>query len=212
MTTLLLIRHGESEANRNNIFAGQIDPPLQQRGVKQAELTAKYIMDNYKLDRIYSSDLQRAYNTAMCLSKLSGLDVIKDKGLREMDAGEWEGMLFDELPVRYPGEFGVWMEDIGKAACPGGETVSELSKRVMNTLLKIAMENEGKTVAVATHATPVRVAQSIIETGTIDRMNDFAWVSNASVTVLVYDGTWKVVRASIDEHLDELKTILPDNV
>ncbi len=212
MTTLLLIRHGESEANRNNIFAGQIDPPLQDRGVKQAELTAKYIMENYKVDKIFSSDLQRAYNTAMCLSKLSGIDVIKDEGLREIAAGEWEGMLFDELPVHYPEEFGVWINDIGKAACPGGESASELSRRVMNTIERIAKENDGKTVAVATHATPIRAAQSIIEAGTIDRMNDFAWVSNASVTIIEYDGTWKVARASVDEHLEELKTALPDNV
>ena len=50
MTTLILIRHGESMANRQGIFAGQIDPDLQGKGIKQAELTGKYIIDNYKVD------------------------------------------------------------------------------------------------------------------------------------------------------------------
>ena len=110
------------------------------------------------------------------------------------------------------GEFEIWIKDTGKAACPGGEKVSELSKRVMNTLLKIAEENEGKTVAIATHATPIRAVQSIIEAGTIDKMSDIAYVSNASVTILEYDGDWKLVKASIDGHLQELKTELPDNI
>ena len=52
MTTLILIRHGESEANRNNVFAGHINPDLQNKGLKQAERTAKYITENYKVDKI----------------------------------------------------------------------------------------------------------------------------------------------------------------
>lgn len=83
----------------------------------------------------------------------------------------------------------------------------------MKALTKIAEDNDGKTVAIATHATPIRVAQSIIQCGALNEMENIPWVSNASVTVLEYNNNiWKVVTVSEDEHLAELKTLLPANV
>lgn len=213
MTRILLIRHGESEANRQNIFAGQIDPDLEQNGLEQAKLTAKFIKDNYNVDKIYASDLKRAYKTGLALSELLNIDVIKDKGLREIAAGKWEGVLFSDLVKLYADDFNKWMYNIGEAGCTDGESVKELSERVMNTLEKIAEENNGKTVAVATHATPIRAAMSVIEHGTVDKMNDVDWVSNASVTELSYDENgWKIVKAGQDAHLKSILTKLPDNI
>jgi broad specificity phosphatase PhoE len=68
-------------------------------------------------------------------------------------------------------------------------------------------------VAIATHATPIRVAQSIIQTGGLDEMENIPWVSNASVTVFEYEkGTWRIRLISEDGHLSEIKTKLPKNV
>lgn len=213
MTTLILIRHGESEANRNNIFAGQINPDLQSRGLKQAALTAQYIKDNYKVDKIYSSDLQRAFKTAEALGKLLNMEVIPEKSFREISAGDWENIKFNDLPVLSPKEFTLWINDIGYAYCPNGESVKQLGERVMSALTKIAEENNGKTVVIASHATPIRVAQSIIQTGGLDEMKNIPWVSNASVTVFEYENnSFEVVKISEDAHLSEFRTVLPDNV
>ena len=212
MTKLILIRHGESEANAEGVFAGQINPDLEQKGLDQASLTAKYVADNYKVDKIYSSDLQRAYKTALCLADITGLEVEKNQNLREIFAGDWEGLTFDQLQEKYPEEYGVWLNHIGKARCAGGESVAELGNRVMDALTKIAQSNAGKTVAVATHATPIRAMQSLVETGGLDEMENIPWVSNASVSVFEYDGEWKIVSLSVDSHLAELKTVLPKNV
>lgn len=213
MTTLILIRHGESEANRNNVFAGHINPDLQNKGLKQAERTAKYITENYKVDKIYSSDLQRAFKTAKALGELLNLEVITEENLREIYAGEWENMKFDDLPILFPKEFEAWTTDIGNAVCPNGESVKQLGERVMYALIKIAEENKGKTVVIATHATPIRVAQSIVQTGGLDEMKNIPWVSNASVTVFEYENnSFKAVKISEDAHLSELRTALPDNV
>lgn len=213
MTTLILIRHGESEANRQGIFAGQVDPDLQDKGLEQAKLTAEYIKENYKIDKIYSSDLKRAYNTAKCVATLVDLEIIKEKNLREIYAGKWEGMKFEDLASVYTKDYDVWLNHIGHARCTDGETVKELGKRIMKELEQIAIENDGKTVVVATHATPIRVMQSIIETGSTDKMEEIPWVSNASVTVVEYEnGKWEVIEVSKDSHLKELKTELPKNV
>ena len=83
----------------------------------------------------------------------------------------------------------------------------------MSALTKIAEKNNGKTVVVATHATPIRVAQSIVQTGGLDEMKNIPWVSNASVTVFEYENkSFKAVKISEDAHLSELRTALPDNV
>ncbi len=209
MTRLLLVRHGESEANFHNIFAGHIDPALQPRGIEQAELTAQYIAENYKVDKIYSSDLQRAYRTAESLAKRVNLTITADENLREIRAGEWEGVKFFDLPTDYPEAFQIWSTDIENGYCPGGETVRELGDRIIGELTKISKENDGKTVAIFSHATPIRVTQSIVETGSLDGMQEIPWVSNASVTEITYEnGKWNLIAVSLDKHLAELKTEL----
>lgn len=213
MTTLILIRHGESEANRQGIFAGQIDPDLQNRGKEQAKATAEYIAKNYKIDKIYSSDLTRAYKTAKSLADIQNLEVIKDENFREIYAGKWEGMKFTDLITAYAKDYDMWLNHIGKAVCTDGESVKELGERVMAAATRIAKENDGKTIAIATHATPIRTIQSIIQTGSLDEMENIPWVTNASVTVLEYDNDeWKIVKLSEDEHLGDLRTGLPKNV
>ncbi len=212
MTTLLLIRHGESEANRQGIFAGQINPDLQPEGLLQAEMTAKYIAENYKVDKIYASDLMRAYKTGKALGDLLEMEVIPDKNLREICAGEWEGKYFSDLAIDFKEDYNVWLTNIGEARPTGGEAVRELGGRVMATLTKIAEENDGKTVAIATHATPIRAVQSILQTGSVDAMSKISYVSNASVTILKYDGEWSLVAVGIDEHLGDMRTALPTNV
>ena len=212
MTKILLIRHGESEANNSGYFAGQYDANLMPNGIKQAEITAQYIALKYLPDKIYSSDLKRAYSTASELSKLTGKDIITDTGLREINAGKWQKKTFNELESEFSDSYSVWLSDIGNACCDGGESVKDLGKRVMETLTKIAKENESKTVAIATHATPIRVAQTLIEHGDISFMKNVPWVSNGSVTVLEYNGEWKVVSVSEDDHLGDIKTVFPANV
>jgi len=213
MTTLIFIRHGESEANRNNFFAGQINPDLMEKGIRQAELTARYIADNYKINKIYSSDLIRAYKMAQCLNELVDTDIIVRRELRKINAGKWEGVSFDALFELYPVEMKKWIEDIGNSVCPGGESVKEMGERIIKAFTRIAEENDGKTVAVATHATPIRALQSMVKSGGFELMQEIGWVSNASVTVAEYEnGKWTLVKESEDGHLKELRTNLPDNV
>ncbi len=213
MTTILIIRHGESQANKKDLFAGQIDPDLEERGHTQAEITAEYIKKNYKVDKVYSSDLTRAYKTALHIAEKFDLDVIKEKRLREIDGGKWEGIKFANIINLYPEEFSVWMNHLGQASCPKGESIQQVGERIMNVLTKIAVENEGKIVVATSHATPIRVAQSLIETGGLEATENLSWVSNASVTEIEYkDGKFTIKVLGEDHHLAELKTELPATI
>lgn len=213
MTTLLLVRHGQSEANKERVFAGHYDADISELGLKQAQCTAQYVCKNYKIDKVYASDLKRAYKTGKCVADILGIDIIADKNLREISAGKWEAVEFDVLCNLYSDDYNLWLTDIGNSCCTEGESVSQLADRVMSAFKKIALENGGKTILIATHATPIRVVQSIVETGSLDEMKNIPWVSNASVSVLNYDNeNWNFEEVSHDSHLEDLKTSLPANV
>ena len=213
MTTLILVRHGQSEANRKEIFAGHYNAPLTERGHEQARLAAEYLTKNYKIDAVHSSDLLRAYHTGKPTADALGLPVVKETGMREIFEGEWSGRLFSDLRVEFEEDYGRWLRDIGHARCTGGESTWELLLRVKETLERIARENDGKTVLVTTHATPIRVMQTYVTTGSLDAMKDVPWVANASISELFYeDGKWRFGKISLEEHLGSLTTELPKNV
>ncbi len=213
MTTLLLIRHGQSEANLSRVFAGNYDAPLTELGHRQAEKTAEFIAENYKVDCVYASDLIRAFETGKTVANALNLPITPNVRLREIRAGEWEALPFDDIVIKFPEEYKKWKEDIGNSSCPNGESVKMLGERVMAALIAIAEENNGKTVVIATHATPIRASQTLIEHGNLASMRDIPWVSNASVTEIIYDnGKWTVGRVGQDSHLSNCRTNLPNNV
>lgn len=213
MTTLLLIRHGQSEANLEGVFAGQCDIPLTELGIKQAEKTAGFIAENYKVDCVYASDLIRAFETGKTIAKAFNLPVNPNPGIREIRAGKWEAVSFDKISEESPEAYKKWREDIGNSTCPDGESVKDLGERVMATLKAIAEENDGKTVVIATHATPIRVSQTLIEYGNLAPMQNVPWVSNTSVTEVYYDnGKWTLGKVGQDSHLSGYRTNLPNNV
>ena len=211
-TTLLFVRHSESEANGNGFFAGQLDIALSPRGAQQAELTAQYIADNFRVDAVYSSDLQRAACTAQPIARECGKKLVKTQKLREINAGQWQGMCFDDLQVKHADTYGIWLRDIGNAHPVGGESVAELSERIWNVIQEIAEKEAGKTVVIVTHATPIRALLCRLKGFDLNEMKNVAWVSNASVTVVRFDGNWVLEQESLDSHLAQLKTQFPANV
>lgn len=209
MTRILLVRHGQSEANSRDLFAGFFDADLEELGLRQAQATAQFLEENYKVDIVCASDLKRAYKTGEVIAKHYGVPLIAEQGLREISGGVWEGVYFPSLKDLYPEEFGLWSTDIGNAGCPGGETVREFAFRVMSTLERIALGHDGKTIVVATHATPIRVVHTMLLYGDISAMQEVPWSSNASVTEVEYEGgTWRLISAGSDTHLEGMKTFL----
>lgn len=202
MTKLILIRHGQSMANATERFAGHSDFDLSDLGRHQAELAADYIVKNFKIDAIYASDLLRAYNTAVPASKLLGLPITPRKGLREIFAGKWESMRFDEIQKTYTEDFDTWKNDFSNARCTEGESVAELYARVCREVLAIAAENDGKCVLIATHATPIRVFETMSRGLSADHVAEVDFVCNASINVFnVDDGVPSVDTLNITDHL-----------
>lgn len=211
-THIYLIRHGQSEGNLRQTFLGHFDLDLTETGHEQAERTAEYL-ESMHADAIYSSDLKRAYSTALHTARRKGMAIIKNENLREIYAGEWEGRPFDELIVEYKEEYGRFRENIGLAHPTGGESVAELRDRFVGELERIASANEGKSVFVFTHATPIRATKATLDGLTLDEMQSVPWASNASVTHVVWeDGCFKVIEYGRDDFMGECATNLPASV
>lgn len=211
MTTLLLIRHGESMANFNHEFVGHTDVDLSPRGLAQAQKTAEFIKENYKIDKVYASDLQRAYKTGKCVSDACGVEIISDPGLREIYAGDWEGRKGADLLKESP-EYLMWKDDIGNCTPPNGESVKSVYERIPLRLLQIAIENEGKTIAIATHATPIRCVISKWMGLGLSGMKLFPWAPNASVTEVTFENDiFMITKAPQDKHLLGINTELGKN-
>lgn len=213
MTKFILVRHGQSEANRLGLFAGHSDFPLSDLGLLQAEKTAEYILAHHTVDVIYSSDLKRAYSTALPVSKRTGIEIIPDTRLREIFAGEWESMPFSEIAEKFPEDRTLWKNDIANSRPTDGESVRELADRILTRLTEIGEENCGKTVLITFHATPIRSVQALWQTGDLGYMKEIDWVPNASVTVAEYEnGKFTLTLVGEDEHLSSLSTKLPPTV
>lgn len=215
-TKLIFIRHGESEANAEHRFTGQSNAfGLTARGHAQAEAAGKYLRRE-TIDAVYASDLRRAYDTACHVARWQerDLSVTANPGFREIFAGAWEGKTFDELPLLYPEDFGVWMHDIGNAVCTGGESVVQLQLRVKAAVEAVVCSHPGQTVCIGTHATPIRVMQCIWNHLPLSEMKTVPWVPNASLTEVIYeeDLSFHDVRVGYADYLSGIMTNLPKNI
>ena len=211
-TKIYFIRHGQSLGNLNHTFLGHTDLDLSPLGYEQAMRTAQFLK-NIHIDKVYSSDLLRAYNTCGEYLKICGKSAVISRDLREIFAGDWEGNSFDLLQTEYNESYNIWITDIGNARPDNGESVKELNKRVLNTVTKIAQENDYKTVAVFTHATFIRSIFNHAYGNSVDDMKHTPWATNASVSCLIYDGgKFEVINYSEDEFLVNIKSSFPANV
>lgn len=208
---IIFVRHGQSLGNLHGTFLGVTDLDLSPLGYIQAECTAKYLKDE-TIDAVYSSDLLRAYHTSLPVAGPRGIDVIKSTGLREINAGSWENQRFDYLENHFPKTYGLWLTDIGHSYADNGESVSDLQKRIVDTVTEVAETNDGKTVAIFTHATPIRAFFCFANGKGLDDMKFLPWVSNASVSEVIFNnGVFHPVRYGYDSFLKDLKTELPKN-
>ncbi len=209
---MYFIRHGQSLGNQLGVFLGHTDLDLSELGYRQAACTAQYLKD-IKIDKVYSSDLLRAYNTCGEYLKVTGKEAEKTTELREIFVGQWENQPFEYLQEHFKQSYGIWLSDLGSARPEDGESIAELEQRIVRFCERVAKENDGKTVALFTHATVIRAFFNYAYGRPLKEIQNLHWVTNASVSSVVYcDGKFTVSEYGTDGFLSGLKTELPTNV
>lgn len=156
MTELILVRHGETDWNRELRFQGQVDVPLNATGHEQARrLAGRLAAERVAVDHLASSDLVRARQTAapllgQLLPALS-IETLTDPGLREQSFGLVDGLRVPDIQRDHAEAWARWLRFEPDGGMPGGETARQFHARVMDALQRLAQAQPGRTVVVVTH-------------------------------------------------------------
>ena len=187
VTTLYLVRHGETEGSALKRYLGSIDVPLSKKGVQQVSEVSAFIREDLKtlgasqhssylkevhhtphtdkesglkqgaLQAVYSSDLSRAMKSGQIVAEPYALPVVVVPELRERSFGIWEGMTFSEIKETYASEFEAWAGNPLKYSPPGGESTIDVHGRVIRALDMILSNHRGDRIAIVAHGGVNRV-------------------------------------------------------
>ena len=159
MATIHLVRHGETDWNRELRWQGQLDPPLNDRGREQARALAAAVAGR-AYAAVYASDLRRAAETAQIIAEQLDLRVELDARLREIDVGSWAGFTLAELEGRVPEAVAAWQEN-GQDGWEEGESHAQMAARVLQAIRAIAARHGGEDVLVVSHGGPIRALKAL---------------------------------------------------
>ncbi|MFO7633002.1 MAG: histidine phosphatase family protein [Caldilinea sp.] len=151
MTELWLVRHGQTDWNLQGRYQGQADPPLNKTGLQQADLAAEKLAGR-RYAALYSSDLERARVTAEAIGRKLGMEVLVDPRLREVNQGDWEGLLVTEIQTRYPAEWEARQRDRLHFRSPGGgESVQDVATRIWAAVDDLATRHPHESLILVSH-------------------------------------------------------------
>jgi broad specificity phosphatase PhoE len=192
---LVLVRHGETDWNRERRFQGHADPPLNETGRDQARALAE-ALGREKIDAVYTSDLARARETAEILAAPLGADVVVLRDLREIDVGEWQGLTWAEIEERFPEGVRAWRER--GYGWEQGESYERLGERVVAALRRIAAGHPSQRVLVVGHGGTVRATRAFVAGATVvESRKGSPAIGNCEIfRIHVEDGRWTTSPAN----------------
>jgi len=149
-TTVILARHGECKGNRDGLFRGRSDLPLNEQGRVQAKALAS-ALSSFSLSRIFSGPLSRAVETGEAISGVNGAPLEIRHGFNNMALGKWENRNKSEIEQEFPEEWRLWLACPERLHLEGAETLSDVQRRSYANLNALVGKHRGETFAVVTH-------------------------------------------------------------
>ena len=156
MSSLLLVRHGETELESAWRYWGHTDVKLSALGIRQAQRLRDLLVAE-RIDAIYSSDLKRALVTAKIVDSKHNTGIITCAELREISFGELEGLTFDEISQRYPEIARSWIEGKLELRYPGGESLGEFIQRLSNFAGRLRTLAPEQAILIVAHGGSLRL-------------------------------------------------------
>jgi len=199
---IFLIRHGQTDYNKNFKLQGRIDIELNRTGFNQSEILAKRL-STYGLKKIYTSDLKRAVQTAKVIEKHTGADVRLSPLLREIDMGDWQGLDWDQIKQNYPKYYADWSQYATDMPYPGGECGNDVIKRFQTLIGQIEFSDAN--LAMVTHSGFIKTVVSSLLCMPVEK-RFFMTVENCSISVLNSDrelDRLRVLRLNDSAHFEK---------
>lgn len=204
LTKICFVRHGETDWNVNKRMQGHIDIPLNAHGVMQAERLAKALQrTGHHFDRIYSSDLERAFHTAKAIASPQSLDITIHPDLRERHVGKLQGLLLADAPQVEPT---LWQRHVARDLdfdLGGGESIVQFHNRMKRMLDYLLTKHTGEQILAVSHGGSLDMIYRIVTQQPLDAER-VAVVPNTSLNWIVHDGnTWLIERWGDTSHLTD---------
>lgn len=148
MTTIMLIRHGNTDWNVEEIFRGRANVELNEVGVKQAQLLAQYL-EGVPIEVVYSSPLKRALKTAEIVAAPHHMGTMPTQELIDFDYGEWQGLSHDSVKEKYRALYAEWLNYPHLVKVPKGESLDDVSRRAISLVNQVIVRHQGVVVLVS---------------------------------------------------------------
>ena len=205
MKLIYLVRHAETEWNKERRYQGGQDIPLSNTGVEQARQLAERLR-KVKFDLAYSSPLQRARQTAEIIIEGNSPPIILEPAFREINHGLWEGLRVKEIAERFPREFRFWKEKPHLAKMPQGESLHDSRQRVVPRFLDLVAQEKWKRILIVGHGGVNRV---ILMHCLKMELRDYWKLIQNSTCVNLIDKTSQGFQVKIINDLSHLETPPP---
>lgn len=204
VTRLYIVRHCEATGNVAKTFQGRTDCDVTECGQKQLDCLSERFK-NIHIDAVYSSPLIRAKKTAKAIVGDRNIPIYTEDKLIEIDGGEIEGVCWVNFKYTHPVIEYTWGQEPHLFHPNGGESMQSVYKRTWEAVLKIVKENDGKTVAIASHGVAIRNIMCHAENKKIEELKSVAWSDNTGVYLLEFDGSEipKIIINNDTSHLKE---------
>lgn len=198
---LCLVRHGETDWNAEQRMQGHQDLPLNAHGLAQAGQAARQFA-GLRADALYSSDLQRAWQTAQPIAVALNLPLVRLAALRERNYGRCEGMVRNEVAGVYPEDARALRERLPDYVLPGGESLRQHQKRIHDCLDALAKKHAGETVVVVTHGGTLDLVYRRASGAPLEKARDFPIPNTGICWLDITPGLWRIVRWADTSHLE----------
>jgi len=183
-TTVLIVRHGQTESNTTGFYMGRSDEDLAEVGYKQVRRLSSRLA-RLPITSIYTSPLRRAYATAAILAEPHELEPRVLDNLIEIDLGDWQGLHMDEISRRWPELWQQWRNDPSEVIIPNGESLTKVTERAIPAFHRIVEANCGKQEIIVAHEVIVKIIVTHVlgAPNSIYRRFD---ISNTSLTAIQF--------------------------
>ncbi len=182
MNRLYLIRHGETEWNKEKRFQGWTDIPLSPEGEAQAKKLGKRF-EQISVDEIYVSPLRRAVQTAQCVADATGLSLQYNENFKEINFGAWEGMTAKEIAASYGPAFTEFIAHPEEGTFPGEISFDHVTERIQRGLAEVLEGKDGKNIVIVSHGGIVRLMIRYLMGFTGEWYNK-TWIDNTSISLV----------------------------
>lgn len=205
MSEFIVVRHGETDENLTGILQGQFDTKLNKLGLLQAECVAERLR-NEKIDRIFSSDLSRALDTAKAIAKYHpDAPIVTLRVLREWDLGVLQGGKWSDLKLRYPEVAAAVDAGDDQVKIPGGESRADLRQRTADCLDELADRYEGQRLLLVSHGGTIKSMFRHVVGPTLSEYRRSPMYGNTGVSSFRrVDGFWQLVSWNDTSHLSRI--------